>query len=152
MCGLGYDVANGKTNTFWASDLLHRLYHVVSHLQLYLKLLVFLTLAQPSIGKGYIEHYLETYQEILDDAGKPGSNATHDSDVLQYFALDVYAYDIAAPGEGCSGEYVEVVEDDSHGAAASSTSASATTAQTATAAADVPPNCHTHEGGELHCD
>jgi hypothetical protein len=30
MCGMGYDVTNGATNTFWASDLLHRLYHVVS--------------------------------------------------------------------------------------------------------------------------
>jgi hypothetical protein len=107
---------------------------------------------QPTIGKGYIEHYLETYQEILDDAGQPGSNATHDSDVLQYFALDAYAYDIAVPSQGCPGEYVEEDMSEDHGSTVSITSASATAAQTATAAADVPPNCHTHEGGELHCD
>jgi hypothetical protein len=133
MCGLGYDVANGKTNTYWASDLLHRLYHI------------------SSIGQGYIEHYLENYQEIIDDAGQPGSNATHDSDVLQYFALEAYAYDVAVPGEGCPGELVGK-QASQHGAASSSTSASPTTTGTATAVADAPKNCHTHEGGELHCD
>ena len=35
----GYDVANGATNFYWASDLLHRLLHV------------------PKVGEGVVEHY-----------------------------------------------------------------------------------------------
>jgi hypothetical protein len=107
---------------------------------------------QPSIGNEYIEHYLETYQEILDDAGQPGSNATHDSDVLQYFALEAYAYDVAVPGEGCSGEVEEVSTTAEAAAASTTASASSTLPQTVTGTMSVPPNCHTHEGGELHCD
>ncbi|KPI39708.1 Major allergen Asp f 2 [Cyphellophora attinorum] len=131
MCGLGYNVANSPTNTFWASDLLHRLYHI------------------PSIGNGYIEHFLETYQEILDNAGQPGSNATHDSDVLQYFALEAYAYDVAVPGEGCSGEVEEASTTAEAVAASTTVSASSTLPQTVTGTMS---DSDTHEGGELHCD
>lgn len=85
MCGLGYTVAESATNTFWASDLLHRLYHL------------------PAVGYGYIEHYIETYDDALAFAQNGTTTNTHDSDVLQYFALDAYAYDIAIPGIGCTG-------------------------------------------------
>ncbi|KAK1918061.1 hypothetical protein P3342_000779 [Pyrenophora teres f. teres] len=40
MCMLGYNVANGPTNYFWASDLVHRLLHL------------------PSVGEGVVEHYI----------------------------------------------------------------------------------------------
>jgi hypothetical protein len=85
MCGIGYTVSEGPTNTFWASDLMHRLYHM------------------PAIGYGYIEHFIETYDDALAFAQNGTTTNTHDSDVLQYFALDVYAYDIAVPGTGCTG-------------------------------------------------
>jgi hypothetical protein len=150
MCGLGYNVANSPTNTYWASDLLHRLYHIVS--APVCLLVSYQMTSQPSIGNEFIEHYLETYQEILDDAGQPGSNATHDSDVLQYFALEAYAYDIAVPGEGCAGEYEETSTTAEAAAASTTISASSTLPQTVTGTMSVPPNCHTHEGGELHCD
>ena len=34
-------------------------------------------------------------------------NITHDSDALQYFALEAWAYDIAVPGVGCPGPALE---------------------------------------------
>lgn len=113
--------------------------------------------SKPSIGHEYVEHYLETYQELLEDAGQPGSNATHDSDALQYFALDAWAYDIAVPGEGCPGEYVEESSSTTAAAAAATTAASSAVAasstvpETVTGTASIPPGCHTHDGGELHC-
>ena len=87
MCAFGYNVAEGATNTYFASDLLHRLYHM------------------PAIGEALVEHYSEgeEYADILELARNNATIAVRDSDALQYFALDVYAYDIAAPGIGCSG-------------------------------------------------
>ncbi|KIW81263.1 hypothetical protein Z517_04288 [Fonsecaea pedrosoi CBS 271.37] len=85
MCALGYTVADSPTNTFWASDLLHRLYHL------------------PAIGWGYIEHFADDYEEVVELAAGNTTESTHDSDTLQYFALEAYAYDIAVPGVGCLG-------------------------------------------------
>lgn len=85
MCMLGYTVADSPTNVFWASDLMHRLYHL------------------PAVSAGYIDHFGEDHAELLEYAEANSPNATRDSDGLQYFALEVYAYDIAVPGEGCAG-------------------------------------------------
>jgi hypothetical protein len=85
MCMMGYSVSKSETNTFWASDLMHRLYHM------------------PAIGGDYIDHFTEDYAEVLEAAERSSINSTHDSDVLQYFALEAYAYDIAVPGKGCPG-------------------------------------------------
>lgn len=85
MCAFGYNVAEFDTNTYFASDLIHRLYHL------------------PSIGEGHVEHFSESYAEVLELARNNASYAVHDSDSLQYFALEVYAYDIAVPGVGCPG-------------------------------------------------
>ena len=111
MCGMGYTVADGATNTFWASDLLHRLYHM------------------PAIGGGYIEHYVEDYDDAIEFAQNGTTTNTRDSDVLQYFALDVYAYDIAIPGVGCTGRSGN---DGASAQAATVTSASPVASQTAT--------------------
>jgi Putative peptidase family len=81
-CALG-NVAERPTNTFWASDLMHRLYHV------------------PAIGEGHVEHYADDYEEVIEMSENNGTYSTHDSDILQYFALEVYAYDVAVPGVGC---------------------------------------------------
>jgi hypothetical protein len=123
MCMFGYDVANGATNTYWASDLLHRLLHV------------------PKVGEGIVEHYSTEpkYPGVIDLAKTNSAWAVRNSDTLQYFALEVYAHDIALPGVGCAGHYTAVSSSgDSHAAptssaAASSVSASVTITVTATA-------------------
>lgn len=86
MCALGYNVAESETNTFWASDLIHRLYHI------------------PAFGEAHVEHYAEEgYEGVLELAQHNATWSTRDSDAIQYFALEVYAYDIAVPGVGCPG-------------------------------------------------
>jgi hypothetical protein len=96
MCGYGYTVAGGPLASFFASDLIHRLFHA------------------DKIGEGTVFHYADTYQECLDLARES--------------PLDVYAYDIAAPGQGCTGEPVE--EEAETAAASSSASATATSSAT----------------------
>ncbi|KAF1978992.1 zincin [Bimuria novae-zelandiae CBS 107.79] len=86
LCGFGWDIANGATNFYWASDLLHRLLHV------------------PRVGEGVVEHYAEDYESVIELARTESRLSVRDSDTLQYFALEVYAYDIAVPGEGCAGK------------------------------------------------
>lgn len=86
MCFQGYTVAGSETNTFWASDLMHRLYHV------------------PAVGQGWVDHFADGYDEVIALAKSNGTESTHDSEALQYFALEAYAFDIAAPGVGCAGE------------------------------------------------
>jgi hypothetical protein len=119
----GYDVANGATNTYWASDLLHRLLHI------------------PKVGEGVVEHYSSApkYPGVLELAETNSAWAVRNSDSLQYFALEVYAHDVAVPGVGCAGHYTAVPSsEDSHAAPTSSASASkasATAIATATAAA-----------------
>ncbi|KAJ9619270.1 Prenylated Rab acceptor protein 1 [Taxawa tesnikishii (nom. ined.)] len=82
LCGGGYTVSNGALNHYFASDLLHRLYHVTS------------------IGEGAVEHYADSYAECLELAESEPSEAVRNSHTLQYFALEVYAFEVAAPGEG----------------------------------------------------
>ncbi|KAI9883269.1 MAG: hypothetical protein M1823_004967 [Watsoniomyces obsoletus] len=85
MCAFGYNVAEWELNTYFASDLLHRVYHL------------------PVVGEGWAEHFAETYEEILELARTNSSFAVHDSDALNYFATEVYAYEVAVPGVGCLG-------------------------------------------------
>lgn len=92
MCALGYTVAGSETNTFWAADLMHRLYHV------------------PAVGQMWIEHFADGYGEVLELAKSNRSESTRDSETLQFFALEAYAFDIAVPGEGCPGEHEEIEE------------------------------------------
>ena len=51
-----------------------------------------------------MEHFAEDYAEVLELAKTDPAKSALDSDAIQYFAIDVYAYDIAAPGQGCTGE------------------------------------------------
>ena len=85
VCALGNTVAGSKLNAYWAVDLLHRFFHV------------------PAISEGMVEHYAETLGEILEMASHNNSDLVFDSDALQYFALDAWANDVAAPGKGCWG-------------------------------------------------
>lgn len=145
MCGFGYDVANGATNFYWASDLLHRLLHI------------------PKVGEGIVEHYAGEYDEVLELAHSNPAEAVRNSDTLQYFALEAYAYDIALPGQGCAGKLK--VESSSSAAAAPSSSASsssaaaapasttpsATSSQAPSTTSSAASECHTHSNGVVHC-
>ena len=122
VCGLGYNVANSKLNTFWATDLLHRIFHV------------------PKISEEVVDHYAEDYHEVIELAKSDPELSTKDSDALQYFAIDVYAYDIAAPGIGCSGELAEESE------APSSTAAAQPTATSDAPTVSQITECKVHEG------
>lgn len=86
VCGLGYTVAQSPLNTFWATDLLHRVFHV------------------PQISEDLVAHFTEDYQEVVSLARTDPERSAFDSDALQYFAIDVYAFDVAAPGVGCTGD------------------------------------------------
>jgi hypothetical protein len=116
MCGNGYTIANNKLATYFAADLMHRLFHTTK------------------IGEGAAEHYADTYSECLELAQNNSAEAVRNTHSLQYFALDVYAMEVALPGEGCTGTPAEE-EDGSHAAAsASSASASASSAPASSAA------------------
>ncbi|KAM0433495.1 hypothetical protein ACHAPT_004375 [Fusarium lateritium] len=122
VCNLGYTVAQSKLNTFWATDLMHRVLHV------------------PTVSEEVVDHFAEDYAGVLELAKKDPSKSPIDSDTLQYFAIDVYAYDIAAPGVGCTGE-VEEKEEGTKTAGAAKPSATK----------EAPKECHTHSDGVVHC-
>lgn len=126
MCMFGYNVANSATNFYWASDLLHRLLHV------------------PKIGEGVVEHYGHEgkYPGVMELAKDNSTYAVRNSDTLQYFALEVYAHDIAVPGIGCAGTYTPTPTPSATAAATSAASAvgsSATAAVSSEAAAAASP-------------
>ena len=113
---MGWTVAEGETNAYFASDLMHRLYHM------------------PAFGDGFVEHFTEDYAQVLALRVDNATFAIRDSDVLQYFALDVYAFDIILPGVGCPGGNTTQ-------AAAASEPSTPTVSETTAASptADVPP-------------
>lgn len=113
LCGNGYTIANGKLATYFAADLMHRLYHTTK------------------IGEGAAEHYADTYTECLELAKENPAEAVRNTHTLQYFALDVYAMEVALPGEGCTGKPAEEKSDDSHAAAPASSASSSGVASTA---------------------
>lgn len=130
MCGYGYTVAAGKLSFFFAADLIHRLYHL------------------PKVGETIVEHYADTYAECLELAISSPADAVRNTHSLQYFALDVYAHDIALPGEGCTGKAVE--SDSSSAASSAPATTPAPSAQSVSASAE-SAECHTHSDGVVHC-
>ncbi|KAK7947888.1 uncharacterized protein PG986_008774 [Apiospora aurea] len=133
MCGYGYTVARGALSFYFGSDLIHRLLHM------------------PSVGEGAAEHFADSYAECLELAVKNPAEAVRNSHTLQYFALDVYAFDVAVPNEGCPGKPAEKEEEEeeSHGHGSAAPTATTSSAPTATSAAAA--ECHTHSDGEVHC-
>lgn len=117
LCMFGYDVANGKTNSYWGSDLMHRLLHI------------------PKVGEGVLEHYSEDFPDALELAKENSTYAVRNSDTIQYFALEVYAHDVAVPGIGCAGTYTAT---SSASATASATASSSATPAAATSAVVSP--------------
>ena len=94
MCSFGYTVSNSETNTFWAADLLHRLFHM------------------PPIGQNWVDHFADGYDEVIELAAGNKGVSTRDSETLQYFALEAYAFDIVVQGVGCTGEQHEHEHED----------------------------------------
>lgn len=90
----------------------------------------------PEIGQGHIDHFAEGYEGILEAAASGSPNVTRDSDGLQYFALEAYAYDIIAPGVGCPGPSGPP----SSPTSSSSSSAAAAATPTATASTTASTN------------
>jgi hypothetical protein len=111
ICPLSYttrlplEALCGKLATYFAADLMHRLYHTTK------------------IGEGATEHFADSYSECLELAEEKPNDAVRNTHSLQYFALDVYAMEVTLPGEGCTGVVAEE-ESDSHGAAPAASSAS----------------------------
>lgn len=119
------------------------------------------------MGEEIVNHHGDGYAGSLELAtGANYSLAGHNTATLQYFAAEVYAFDIAVPGEGCVGKAVVI---SSSSAVASATSAVAATLTSvaatrtvqaaasstfATSQAVASPqgsDCHTHADGTLHC-
>lgn len=95
---------------------MHRLYHTTK------------------IGESTTEHYADTYTECLELAKENPAEAVRNTHTLQYFALDVYAMEVALPGEGCTGTPAQKESGDSHAAAFASSVAATTAAASTTAA------------------
>jgi hypothetical protein len=115
LCGYGYTVAGGELASYFASDLIHRLFHA------------------DKIGEGTVFHYADTYTECLELAVESPEYAVRNAHTLQYFALDVYAYDIAVPGMGCTGEAGQEEELETAAVTESASSSSTSSAQTESA-------------------
>ncbi|OJD09891.1 hypothetical protein AJ78_08874, partial [Emergomyces pasteurianus Ep9510] len=89
FCMGGYTVANSPRNTYFGTDLIHRLFHM------------------PAIGEGHVDHFADSYADVMELAAHNGTFATRDSNTLQYFVAEVYAFDIAVPQVGCPGKLEE---------------------------------------------
>ncbi|KZF23734.1 zincin [Xylona heveae TC161] len=174
ICGNGYTVSQAPNTAYFASDLLHRIYHM------------------PRISENVVDHYADTYEEVLELAQTKPQLAVRNSATLRYFALDVFAWDVALPREGCSGVGEVDGGEGDHGhaghAAATTTTAAASTgsvtaekttvvekttaveatatmttmtsstvtketkeAKTATTTQSAAKECHTHDNGVVHC-
>lgn len=129
------------------------------------------------VGEETVDHHADGYNGCIELAkGENYTLAASNSASLIYFSIEVYAYDISVPGEGCLGKPVAEA-DDGHGhggAVTSSTVAAASTAVSSSTSVDptrvVPATsstsvasaasatssasgqeCHTHADGAVHC-
>ena len=121
LCAFGYTVANSPDNTvYFSSDIMHRMFHM------------------PIFGENLtLDHYADGYENSTILAKEDPSKAVRNSATLRLFALDVYAYDIAVPGIGCTGDVPSTTT--------SATPVKATETKTATGSA--PKVCST-----VHCN
>lgn len=159
LCSLGYDVSTGQNSVFWSADFLHRLWHT------------------DTVGQSTVDHYADTYEECLELANESPEDAVRNSASLRLYALEVYAYDITLPGQGCSGDSDDEDEPLIGSSATRSTSGASSSAssnvesttsveesdldhshtestestESVTGSQTTSQNCHTHEGGETHC-
>jgi hypothetical protein len=124
------------------TDLMHRLFHV------------------PSVAELVVEHFGNGYIGSLDLAVSNPEKTVRNSDSLQFFALEAYAWDIATPGVSCVGDEAAARVKYEARVSASMASASATPTTTTNApgaidasatALPTAANCHTHADGSVHC-
>lgn len=101
---------------------------------------------------------------MIELAKEHPEQAVRNSATLRHFAVEVFAYDIAVPGIGCSG-VLPVASVASSSATASATAAPSSVALVSSEAAVptstvTPPvstvssaatECHTHADGVVHC-
>ncbi|KAF8473452.1 putative peptidase family-domain-containing protein [Kalaharituber pfeilii] len=127
MCALGYEVATHKTNVFFASDLVHRFFHV------------------PKVSELVIDHFTDSYEECLEFAKANSTFAVRNTNSLQFFALEAYAYDVAIPGVGCPGKVKTSTKEPE-------TTAPTTTQTSGPTTTEAPKVCHTHADGVEHCE
>lgn len=138
VCSRGYTVAGSKNSVYWAGDLLHRIWHT------------------DKIGQGVVGHYGDTFEECLELGEHNETLAVRNSATLRYYALDVYAFEVAEPGIGCTGDLPEG-HDESNESDSSSEVASPATPTAAATESEEPEaghggtECHTHANGETHC-
>lgn len=127
MCSQGYTVSQSKNSLFWAGDLLHRIWHT------------------DSLGQEVVGHYADTYDECLELAKLNTTESVRNSASLRFYALDVYAYDIAVPGKGCTGKK------EKNESGSNDSLPTLTTEPKSTAEPKGGSECHTHANGEKHC-
>lgn len=87
----------------------------------------------PIINEDIVSHFSDDYSGLLELAGKEPEKSGIDMDALQYFAIDVWAYDVAAPGVGCTGKpppKKSPVESVSGGPATATTTAASSVSET----------------------
>ncbi|KAG7664502.1 PRA1 [[Candida] subhashii] len=147
MCSQGYTVTGSKASVQWSGDLLHRLFHT------------------QSAGEDQIDHYADSYEDILELVAHNTSYTVKNTGSLILYAMDVYAFDLTVPGVGCNGDKdfkIELTDGDDeeeednhdpdhdhddehddghghdhdHGDDPTKTEGS---------------SCHTHADGEVHC-
>lgn len=133
LCSQNFTVAGSKNSLIFAADLLHRLWHT------------------DKLGQGVIGHYADTYEECLELAKTNESEAVRNSATLRLFALDVYAYDISIPGEGCTGPLKDTSSSSSATLTAATLTALSSLTKAATTVDSSSQSCHTHDDGEVHC-
>ncbi|KAF9467229.1 putative peptidase family-domain-containing protein [Collybia nuda] len=139
FCGFGYTVAGSSASYYFATDMMHRLYHV------------------PVIADAKISHHADSYEDCLELAVHNFTWAPYNTHTLQYFAADVFGKVVGAPGIGCTGD---VDRDHDHKPIASASRAksaqtprtTASITRTATVTITSKKSCHTHDDGEEHCD
>ncbi|KAK7054499.1 Prenylated Rab acceptor protein 1 [Paramarasmius palmivorus] len=133
FCALGYTVAEYSPSYYFATDLMHRFYHI------------------PAIGNEIIEHYADSYEDCLQLAIDYPTNATYNTHSLQYFAADVYARVVGNPGEGCTGTVTSSNTTTSSAPVASTSATNQPASTSASATSSAAQHCHTHADGEVHC-
>lgn len=148
MCTDNYTVAGNETNVFWGGDLLHRLLHV------------------PSVSEDAVIHYTHGWNETLEwgkaELGtEEARNRTGNSDGIIFYALEVFAEEVAVPGEGCLGiEEEDDEEDGEHGddhdhdhqdGEGEGKEPEEDKDEEKPKDDNEGKDCHTHADGEVHC-
>lgn len=128
MCMKGYTTSNPAFSAayFFGQDLLHRMFHV------------------PKVTQGLVHHYADTYLDCLDLAKENATFSTQNSHSLQYFAVEVFAYELVLPGLGCPGSGQAFISYDHMDALLSSS------IETPTSSASATSVCTVHDD-HWHC-